>query len=192
VYVSTKHSVAFGLSNAAGNAGGILRYDLDAKAWFFDNVGAVVSLAVYQGRLVYLQAGVVYLEDASPGLGTFVGYYARTGMFQGFQGLGYGQVNQIGFLGTFRDDCTVTIKRSANGTTYPETLAVFTLTTAQYAVGQRVTLLKDPNPSMQDSFALEYSVASASPDSEGIWLHAAALDTTAAPKFTRLGPANKL
>jgi hypothetical protein len=192
VYVSTKHSVAFGLSNVAGNAGGILRYDLDAKAWFFDNVGAVVSLAVYQGRLVYLQAGVVYLEDASPGLGTFVGYYARTGMFQGFQGLGYGQVNQIGFLGTFRDDCTVTIKRSANGTTYPETLAVFTLTTAQYAVGQRVTLLKDPNPSMQDSFALEYSVASASPDSEGIWLHAAALDTTAAPKFTRLGPANKL
>jgi hypothetical protein len=113
-------------------------------------------------------------------------------MFQGFQGLGYGQVNEIGFLGTFRDECTVTIKRSANGTAFPETLAVFTLTTAEYAVGQRVTLLKEPNPSMQDSFALEYSVASVNPNSEGVWLHAAALDTTAAPKFTRQGPAHKL
>ncbi len=192
VYVPTKHSVAFGVTSTNGSTGGILRYDLDAQAWFFDNVGAVKSLAQYQGRLVYLQSGVVYLEDASPGLGTFVGYYARTGMFQGFQGLGYGQVNEIGFLGTFRDDCTVTIKRSANGTTYPETLAVFTLTTVEYAVGQRVTLLKSPNPAMQDSFALEYSVASASADSEGVWLHAAALDTTSAPRFSRQGPAHKL
>jgi hypothetical protein len=191
-YLSIRHTVAFSCTNTAGTTGGILRYDIDNDAWFFDNVGACSALDQFQGRLVYIQAGVVYLEDASPGLGTFVPYLVRSGMFQGFQALGYGQVNEIGFLGTFRDDCVVTIKRSANGTTYPETLATFTLTTAGYAVGQRVTLLKSPNPAMQDSFALEYSVTSASADSEGVWLHAAALDTTHAPRFSRQGPAHKL
>ncbi|HEU4582490.1 MAG TPA: hypothetical protein VFS67_29735 [Polyangiaceae bacterium] len=190
VQVPARHSVAFAVTNAAGNAGGILRYDLENDAWFFDDVGAVQSLCEYQGRLVYLQGGVVYLENATRGTGTFVGYSVSTGMFQGFQALGWGQVNEVGFLGTFRGNCTVTITASANGTSFSETLASWSLSSSEYSVGQRVTLLKAPAVQMRDSFALRYAVTGTS-DSEGVWLHAAALDTDRAPHFSRQGAAHR-
>lgn len=191
VYLSSRHTVAFSCTNSAGNTGGILRYDLENQAWFFDNVGAVTAISQYQGRLVYIQAGIVYLEDTAPGVGTFVSYSASSGKFQGFQALGWGQCNQVGFLGTFRGNCTVTLTRSANGTTFSETLAAWALTSSEYAVGQQVKLLKEPNPAMQDSFALKLTVTGTS-GSEGVWLHALALDTTQAPKLSRQGPAHKL
>lgn len=190
VQVPARHSVAFAVTNAAGNAGGILRYDLENDAWFFDDVGAVQSLCEYQGRLVYLQGGLVYLENATRGTGTFVAYSVSTGMFQGFQALGWGQVNEVGFLGTFRGDCTVTITASANGTSFSEILASWSLSSSEYSVGERVTLLKAPAVQMRDSFALKYAVTGTS-DSEGVWLHAAALDTDRAPHFSRQGAAHR-
>ncbi len=99
-YVPSRHSVAFSCQNTLGTLGGILRYDLDAKAWFFDDVGAVAALAEYQGRLAYVQAGVVYVQDELPGTGTAVEYSLKTNMFQGFQTIGHGQLYRIGFLGT--------------------------------------------------------------------------------------------
>jgi hypothetical protein len=137
-----------------------------------------------------VQAGVVYLQDTAPGAGTGPDYFVATNMFQGFGTLGYGQVNEAGVLGTFRGNCIVTIARGRNGSTFPETLATWSLTAAEYAVGDRVTLLKAPNPAMQDSFALKVTV-SAMNASEGLWLHALALDTTQSPYPSRQGPAHK-
>lgn len=191
VYLSGRHTVAFGVTNTAGTTGGILRYDLENDAWFFDNIGAVSAISQYLGRLCYVQSGVVYLEDSAPGTGTFVSYSASSGKFQGFQTLGWGQCNQLGFLGTFRGNCTVTLTRSSDGATFSETLAAWSLTTSEYAVGQQVKLLKEPNPAMQDSFSLKLTVTGTT-GSEGVWLHALALDTTQAPKLTRQGPAHKL
>jgi hypothetical protein len=184
-YVSTKHSVAFAVQSTDGLTGGILRYDLDAKIWFFDDVGVVATLATYLGRLAYIQSGIVYIQDASPGSGTFVGYSLTTGMFQGFQVLGYGQLNEIGILGTFRGDCTVTISLSVNGTSF-STLDTFSLTTAEYAVGQRVRLMKAPATMQYDSFAVKVAITGTT-NSEGLWLHALALDTELQPDLVRLG-----
>lgn len=188
---ASNQEIAFAVTNTAGSTGGILRFAPDAKAWMFDDVGAVTALADYQGRLAYVQSGTVYLQDAAPGSGTGPNYYVRSNMFQGFQALGYGQVNEIGLLGTFRGNCTVTIKRSANGTSFSETLGTWTLTSSEYDVGERVVLLKAPNPAMQDSFATEIGVSGMTA-SEGLWLHAFALDTDRSPYPSRQGPAHKL
>lgn len=187
----SKQELAFAVTNTAGSTGGILRFRPEEKAWMFDDVGAVTAMVDYQGRLAYVQGGLVYLQDAAPGSGTGATYYVRSGLFQGFQALGYGQVNQAGLLGTFRGNCTVTLKRSRNGTAFSETLGSWSLTTSEYAVGDRVTLLKAPNPAMQDSFALEVNVSGLS-SSEGLWLHALALDTDRAPYLSRQGPAHQL
>lgn len=185
-----QQDIAFAVTAADGLTGGILRYNVEGKAWAFDDVGAVTALADYQGRLAYVQSGTVYLQDASPGSGTGPNYHVASGMFQGFGTLGYGQLNEVGVLGTFRGDCTVTLKRSRNGTSYPDTLATWSLTTARYSVGDRVVLLKAPNPAMQDSFALRVEVSGMS-SSEGVWLHAFGLDTERSPYPSRQGPANR-
>lgn len=187
-YCSTKHSVAFAVQASDGLTGGILRYDLDSKIWFFDDVGVVSTLTTYQGRLAYIQSGIVYIQDASPGSGTFVAYSVTTGMFQGFQVLGYGQLNEIGILGTFRGNCTVTISLSVNGTTF-DTLDTFSLTTSEYSVGQRVRLMKAPATMQYDSFSVKVAITGTT-DSEGLWLHALALDTETQPDPVRLGPAH--
>ncbi len=187
----SRQEIAFGVTNTAGNTGGILRFRPDAKAWMFDDVGAVSALADYQGRLAYIQSGVVYLQDAAPGTGTGADYFVSTNMFQGFQALGYGACEEIGFLGTFRGNCTVTVHESINGVDFGNAIATWTLTTSEYAVNQRVTLKKPPALQVRDSFALKFKVSGMS-SSEGVWLHAAALETTKAPRMTRQGPAHVL
>lgn len=186
-----RQELAFAVTNTAGNTGGILRYRPDIDGWFFDDVGAVTALADYQGRLAYIQGGIVYLQDAAPGSGTGPDYYVSTGMFQGFQALGYGAVNELGFLGTFRGNCTVTIHESIDGVSFGSAIASWSLTTAEYAVNQRVTLKKPPRLQVRDSMALRFKVSGMS-SSEGVWLHAAALETTQAPRLSRQGPAHVL
>ncbi len=189
-YVSTKHSVAFACQSTDGLTGGILRLDIESKAWFFDDVGVVASMAEYDGRIAYIQAGVVYLQDASPGSGTFVSYTVETNMFQGFQALGYGQANQVGFLGTWQGACTVTLSISDDGTTY-EAIAAWSLTDSEYDANDRVVLLKVPAVQMRDSFAIRLAVTGTT-DSRGVWLHALALDTTQSPELARKGAAHNL
>lgn len=191
LYVRSKREVAFACQSADGSAGGILRYRSEAKAWFFDDVGPVASMADYQGRVALVQAGVVYIQDAAPGVGTFVPYRARSGMFQGFQAVGYGQLHQVGFLGTYRGPCTIEIFGSPDGNDFSTSLGSWTLTGADYAVGDRVVLLVQPSLMERDSFALELRVTGGS-NSEGLWLHAYAVDTEKAPGFARLGANNNL
>ncbi len=186
-----KQELAFAVTNTLGTTGGILRYRPDIDAWFFDDVGAVSALSEFQGRLAYIQAGIVYLQDAAPGSGTGPDYYVSTGMFQGFQALGFGAVNELGFLGTFRGNCTVTIHESVDGVSFGSAIASWALSSSKYSVNERVTLLKPPALQVRDSMALRYKVSAMSA-SEGVWLHAIALDTTLAPRMSRQGPAHVL
>jgi len=149
-------------------------------------------MATYDGRIAYVQSGTVYIQDAAPGSGTFVPYSVSLGMFQGFQTLGYGQVHQVGFLGTWRGPCTIEIFTSDDGVTYGTSLGSWSLTDAEYDVNDRVRLLLQPAVAQLDSFALKYSVTYASSDSEGVWLHAAAVDTEFQPDFVRLGATHNL
>lgn len=187
VYVPSRHSVAFSCQNALGTLGGILRYDLDAKAWFFDDVGAVAALAEYQGRLAYVQSGVVYLQDELPGTGTAVEYSLKTNMFQGFQTIGHGQLNRIGFLGTYRGPCTVNLYYSSDGVDYTTLIGTWALTDTDFDPGDRIVELKDPPAQMTDSFGLLYEVVPQN-GSEGVWMHAVAVDVTGSAELARRGP----
>ena len=190
VYVSSKHSVAFACVATNGLTGGILRYDIEAKAWFFDDVGAVTSMAEFDGRLAYIQAGIVYLQDAAPGSGTAVVYSVKTGMAQSFQALGYGQFNKAGFLGTYRGPCTVVLKIRTADESFT-TIATWSLAASEYTVGKRVSLFKEPPEQMLASWALSLTVTPAT-DSEGVWLHALAVDTSQSPEMARKGSTHSL
>ncbi len=112
-------------------------------------------------------------------------------MFQGFQGLGYGALQQVGVLGTYRGPFTLEILKSLDGTTFPVSLGSWTVTGADYSVGDRVIKLVTPAVMTHDQFALKYLVTPTS-GSEGLWLHAAAVDTEKQPGFARLGAAHNL
>lgn len=186
VYVPSKHSVAFACQNTAGNAGGILRYDLDAKAWFFDDVGAVAALAEYQGRLAYVQSGIVYLQDEAPGVGTAVEMTLKTNMFQGFQTIGHGQLNRIGFLSTYQGPTTVNLYYTSDGVDYTTLIGTWAFADADYDPGDRIVALKDPPAQMADSFGLLYEVVPTN-GSAGVWMHAVAVDVTGSAELARRG-----
>lgn len=204
IHSIAKHSMIFGLTNAAGNAGGLLRYDLEAHpasvassgasvgasgAWFFDPVGAVTALAEFGERVAYVQAGVVFLQDTAVGLGTFVSMRVASGMFQGFQSLGWGAINKIGFGATWVSDCTVeAFIDYADGAGF-KTLGQFALTAANgYVAGQSATVLWDPQLQKLDQFAVRYVVTSGT-SGEGIQLNSHAFDVDRAPELSRQGAA---
>jgi len=191
VYVPSKHSVAFACRSADGLDGGILRFDLEMSAWFFDDVGAVSALAEHQGRLAFVQSGVVFLQDEAPGVGTGVDYSLKTNLFQGFNAIGWGQLNRIGGLATYRGPCTVNLYLSQNGEGYTGLIASWPLTDADHDAGDRLVLLKDPPEQMLDSFGLLFEVLPED-NSEGVWFHAVAVDVTGAPELARKGPAKNL
>lgn len=191
LYVPSKSEVAFSVTSTDGLTGGILRYREERQAWFFDDVGVVTSMADYQGRIAIIQAGVVLIQDAAPGTGAGPAYYVSTGMFQGFQALGYGALQQVGVLGTYRGPFTLEILSSIDGTSFSTSLGSWTVTGADYAVGDRVTKLVTPAVQTHDQFALKYLVTPTS-GSEGLWLHAAAIDTDKQPGFVRAGAAHNL
>jgi hypothetical protein len=190
-YVPSKHSVAFAVQNTDRDEGGILRFDLDMKAWFFDDVGAVAALAEHDGRLAYAQDGVVYLQDEATGVGAGVTARLDTNMFQGFQALGWGQLNRIGALITYQGPCTVNLYLTRDGVDYGSAIASWALTDADYSAGDRDVLLKDPPDQMGDTFGLRIEMAPET-GSEGAWLHAVAVDVDGAPELARKGPAKNL
>lgn len=194
VYIPSKHSVAFACVATDGLTGGILRYDLKHKAWFFDNVGACTAMAVHDGRIAYIQAGIVYLQDEEPGVGSGIAYSLKTNLFQGFQTLGFGQLNRVGALLTYQGPCTITLRLSPDGvdyTTSPNPIATWTLTDAAYDPGDRIQLLKDPPQQMMDSFSLLFDITPTS-SSQGVWVHAIAVDVDGSPEMVRKGGAYNL
>lgn len=192
VYVPTKRELAFAVTTDDGAGGAILRYRGESKAWFIDegsDIGPCASLAEYQGRLVTVQAGGVQIQAEAPGVG--IQYEVDTGMFQGFSVLGYGQLRQVGALATYRGPCTFEIFSSPDGTDYSTLLGSWPLTDAEYDVGDRIPLMVSPAVQQIDQFALRFRVTPAA-DSEGVWLHAAAVDTERQPGFTRQGASHNL
>lgn len=204
IHSIAKHSMIFGVINAAGNAGGLLRYDLEAHpasvnssgisvgasgAWFFDPVGPVTALAEFVERVAYVQGGVVFLQDTAVGSGTFVSMQVSSGMFQGFQSLGWGAINKIGFGATWKSDCTVEAFIDYSDGLGFITLGQFALMAANgYVAGQSVTVLWDPLLQKLDQFAIKFVVTSGT-SGEGIQLNTYAFDVDRAPELSRQGAA---
>lgn len=189
IHSIAKHSMVFGITNAAGNNGGLLRYDLENKAWFFDPVGAVTALAEFGERVAYVQGGIVFLQDTAPGLGTFVSMSVSSGMFQGFQSLGWGAINRIGFAGTWFSDCTIeAFMDQGQGIGFVSLGQIAATAANGYVSGQFVTLLWAPITQKLDQFSVKYVVTSAS-SGEGIQLNSHAFDVDRAPELSRQGAA---
>jgi len=188
VYIPEKHSVAFSVRSEDGTDGGILRFDLEENAWFFDDVGAVNALAEFDGRLAYVQDGIVYLQNEARGTGAAITYSFKTNLFQGFQTIGFGQLNRVGGLFTYQGPCTINLYLSTDGVDYSGQIESWALTDSEYSAGDRIPLLKDPPDQMLDTFGLMYEVIPES-DSEGVWIHAVAVDVDGSPELVRKGPA---
>lgn len=99
--------VAFSIQNVAGNDGRILVYDTKNKTWYVDTIGPVASLAELDGRLVYVLAGVVSLQDLAPGSGTFPTCAVQSGFLPVTKRLGWGRIYKIGLLFAALGPCSV-------------------------------------------------------------------------------------
>lgn len=172
--------IVWALANIPDTLGGHIRLDLRTNQWFFDNVGVSDAIVSEAGRLVGLTGGVPYRQDVAAGTGAAVVAILETGDFQGFQRLGWGQVEAISLLGTWRDDCNVKSEISSDsGLTWVE-LSDIALTSTDYSVGGQVTLQYEPPVQMLETFRVRFTITPEA-SSAGIYINAFAVDTTKSP-----------
>jgi hypothetical protein len=107
VHIRTQMIVAFSCTNLGGSAGRLLIYDLRRGVWYVDTVGPVTAVSELNGRLAYIQGGLVFLQDAAAGSGTFPGAVVQTGFQAVTKRLGWGHIYKIGLLGTDLGACSV-------------------------------------------------------------------------------------
>jgi hypothetical protein len=176
--------------------GGLLIYDLVHDAWSFDNVGVVAALVEYDGRIAYIQGGVVYLEQTDVAVaGTALPTMSvRTGSFRPFSALGYGDIVKIGLLGTYLGDSTVEGFISYDdGKTWTSmgsqtvTAAAFTnaITGSAIAAGDPITLLFVPNVRCVDRFSVRFDVTNLASNTGGIRMHVLSFEVEAQEGMVR-------
>ena len=100
---------AFALQASDGLSGRIALFDLRREVWFVDEISDVpVALADYQGRLCYADSsGVVHMQDAAAGSGTFVPLTVDTAMATMAGAAGQLGVPTVMFVGQLLGDCTL-------------------------------------------------------------------------------------
>src|SRR5678815_1854589 len=168
VHLRREHAVAFAVENDAGNAGELLVFDLRRKQWFVDDVRAV-SLTEYQGRLVYVDtSGVCHYQAAASGTGAMPNQNFETYDFDFGSGLGWGEIINVGIVGTKIGDCTGTLDVTYDSGASYTTIGSWTLSTAGgYPSGGLLQLKKAPPLRRCSRFGLRFNVTGGS-DTEGI------------------------
>lgn len=186
VHLRREHAVAFAVQNDAGDAGELLVFDLRRKQWFIDDVLAV-ALAEYQGRLVYVDtSGVCHYQAASPGSGAMPSQNFETFDFDFGAGLGWGDIINVGIVGTKVADCAATLDVTYDSGASYTTIGSWTLSTANgYASGGLLQLKKAPPLRRCSRFGLRFNVTGGS-DTEGVRVNEITLETEAAPGMARL------
>lgn len=186
VHLRREHALVFAVQNDAGNAGELLVLDLRRKQWFVDDVLAV-ALAEYQGRLVYVDpSGTCHYQDASPGVGAMPNQTFETFDFDFGSGLGWGDIINVGIVGTKVDDCVGTLDVTYDSGASYTTIGSWTLSTAGgYASGGLLQLKKAPPLRRCSRFGLRFNVTGGS-DTEGVRVNEITLETEGAPGMARL------
>lgn len=198
VHVRSENLVAFACNDLAGTDARILLFDEANGQWSVDTVGAPVSaITELNGRIAFISAGIVYLQDAAIGSGVGALPTMRIERhFRLFTAMGYGTVTKIGLLGTYLGDCTVTgfISYDDGKTWSPMggqtvDVATFTnaLTGAPIASGDPITLIFTPNRREVDRFAVRFDVTNAA-NTGAVRLHAISIEAEA-QEFTTRRPA---
>ena len=187
VHVRREHALFFAVQNDAGNAGELLVYDTRRKQWFIDDILAV-ALTEWQGRLVYVDAsGVAHWQDASAGTGT-----SPTGVFETFDfdfgtGLSWGEIINIGIVGTKDEDVTTgTLDITYDSGASYTTIGSWALNTAGgYSDGGKIELKKAPPIRRCSRFGLRFTVTGGT-NSDGVRVNEIVLETETAPGMARL------
>ncbi len=170
-HIVGQQSIALALQTEDGTGGCIVLWDQQTKQWFRDDVGAVSSLAEYDGRLAYVKAGVVYLEDEDYGTGTAVELSLKTGNVAKSGVAGAGGCQRILATGAWRGDCTFELRISYDDQQTFDTLGTQSLLAADgYSLGDPIDLEWAPNRDDVSRFALELVVSSASANTQLAWL----------------------
>ncbi len=190
-HVAHQQMVAFALQNEAGDAGTLLLYDLRRQVWLEDPVGVVDSLAEYQGRIAYVQGGLVYLEDDAAGAGAVPSVLAETGSIPMASVLGAGGIERVLVLGIYQDDCTIELLASYDdGKTFVSCGVKVVTASAGFGVNQPVELEWMPAQSETGRIALRV-VMSGAADSLACYLNAIEVHYQADEGPTRLGDARR-
>lgn len=178
---------AFSCNNSAGTDGVILIYDLARKTWFVDTIGApVAAISEYLGRLVYVSAGTVFLQDASIALGAAAlpSLEVTSGAYRFSGAMGWGLAPKAGVLGTFLGDCTLELFVRYDDQTAFASMGTQALSSATYAVGQAVPLIFTALHECS-RFELKCTVTNAA-NTGAIRLHCFALESQASDGMARL------
>lgn len=192
VHLTRQQAIAFAVQTVAGDAGTLLLYDLRRQIWLEDAVGVVTALAEWEGRLVYIQAGIVYLEDLTNGSGTFVPVTVRTGSIDKFGVLGAGAVERVLVLGVYQGDCSIELQISYDdGRTWVTAGTQAVTASAGYAVDAPVELEFTPAIADTGRVALQLLVTSAVSNSAGVWLSAIEVHHDKDDGPVRLGDARR-
>lgn len=201
-FVRDLNQVVFACNNELGTDGVLLVYDLSNQQWFVDTIGAkITSVAEYQGRLVYVSGGVVFLQDAAiaTGAGALPTIRLETASLQPFSALGLGDIWGIKLLGTFLGNCTLEAFISYDDGATWVSMGSYAVTIADaspsvlnaggVALGM-VTKEWTPNRRTVDRFRLRFDVSAAT-NTGAIRLHAIAFEAEAQSGTVRLPSGSK-
>lgn len=172
-HVKGQQCVALALQNDAGSDGCIVLWDQQTGQWFRDDVGAVDSLAEHDGRLAYLQDGVVYLEDEDYGSGTAVPLTLATGNVAKSGVSGAGGCERMVATGVYQGDCTVEMRIKYTDDQSFTSLGSQSLLAADgYTAGDPFDLEWAPNRDDVSRFELELLVTSTATNTKQAWCNA--------------------
>lgn len=201
-FVRSLDQVVFACNNALGTDGVFLIFDLSTGQWFVDTIGAKIdAICEYQGRLVYVSGGTVFLQDEAiaSGAAALPTVRLETASLRPFTALGEGDVLGVKLLGTFLGACTVEAFISYNDGASWVSLGSYAITLADaspdvsnptgIALGM-VTKEWTPNRRQTDRFRLRFDMTNAT-NTGGLRLHAIAFEAEALTGSVRLPAGSK-
>ncbi len=172
-HIKGQQCVALALQNDAGSDGCIVLWEQTHGQWFRDDVGAVDALAEHEGLLAYLQAGVVYLEDADYGTGTAVPLTLQTGNVAKSGVAGAGGVERMVATGVYQGDCTLELLiKYTDDQTFTSLGTQSLLAADGYSAGDPFDLEWAPNRDDVSRFELELLVTSTASNTKQAWCNA--------------------
>lgn len=185
VHVRTQMIVAFSVTDTGGTAGRILIYDLRRNIWYVDTVGPVTAVSELNGRLAYIQAGAVLLQDVAAGSGTYPGAVVQTGFQVVTKRLGWGHIYRLGLLGTDLGACTVQALIDVDDGVGLRDLGTETFT----GTGQTFERFWSLPTAAQKAarFSARFMLSSVSSNTLGVSLKAWAAEVQGSPNMVRVG-----
>lgn len=196
VFVRTQDIVAFACNNSAGTDGVLLVFDMRNQQWFVDTIGSPISaISELDGRLVLLQTGIAYWQNATIGLGTgaLPTMIFETPSYRFFGGGGWGDLYKVALVGTYLGDCTVGLEISYDDGKTWETSVSFAVTSAAMvnaqtgaalSSGDPITLVWEPAKMETDRFRLRFTTSNATATGACRW-HFISLEVEGNEHITR-------